>query len=61
MRATLILLVVLLSGCKTAELAITHPTTGIHVVARIEADASPGRTELVPFASSQIETVGSSK
>jgi hypothetical protein len=41
MRATLLLVAVALSGCKTAEVAITHPTTGLHVVARVEAkDAS---------------------
>jgi hypothetical protein len=42
MRATLVFIVVFLSGCKTAELAITHPPTGLHVVARVEArDPAP--------------------
>jgi hypothetical protein len=42
MRATLVFLAVFLSGCKSAELAVTHPPTGLHVVARVEArDPAP--------------------
>lgn len=29
--------VTLLSGCKTLEVALTHPTTGVHIVARMES------------------------
>jgi hypothetical protein len=58
MRATLLLLTVLLSGCKTAEVAITHPTTGIHVVARIEADSDLSRTEFIPFTTASHEQQG---
>ncbi len=25
-----------LSGCKTLELAVQHPTTGLHIFARVE-------------------------
>jgi hypothetical protein len=37
MRATFASIVVFLSGCQTAEIAVMHPPTGIHVVARVEA------------------------
>jgi hypothetical protein len=55
MRATFILMTVLLAGCKTAEVATTHPTTGIHVVARIEADPAFRKTEFVPFSLASLE------
>ena len=41
MRAIILLTVLLLTGCKTAEFAITHPATGIHLVARLEAKETP--------------------
>jgi hypothetical protein len=37
MRATILFLALLVSGCKTAEFALTHPGTGMHLVARVEA------------------------
>ncbi|MEX2174705.1 MAG: hypothetical protein WD872_10110 [Pirellulaceae bacterium] len=37
MRLFLLLLVVAASGCKTAEFAVTHPVTGVHVVAKFES------------------------
>ena len=48
MRKLLITLAVLLSGCKTAEVAVTHPATGLHFVARIESE---------PMAASAAETL----
>ena len=48
MRKLLIILAVLLSGCKTAEVAVTHPATGLHFVARIESE---------PFVASAAETL----
>jgi hypothetical protein len=37
MRAMLLLIVVGCSGCKTAEFALSYPTSGIQVVARFAA------------------------
>ena len=47
MSRVLLLLVVLSSGCKTAEFAVDHQMTGIHVAAKFEAkdgsrDFQPG-------------------
>ena len=37
MRLVLLLAVVMSGGCKTAEIAVDHSLTGIHVVAKFEA------------------------
>jgi hypothetical protein len=37
MSRVLLLLTVLASGCKTAEFAVDHQMTGIHVAAKFEA------------------------
>jgi hypothetical protein len=62
MRAMLLLIVVACSGCKTAEFALSYPTTGIQVVARFAAkdneldgsipmsDATPVGQERGPFS-----------
>jgi hypothetical protein len=55
MRATLVFIVVILSGCKTAEVAITHPPTGLYVVARVEAkDPAPPATHDLLLAASKF-------
>src|SRR3954454_18552475 len=44
MRATLLLVLVLLcTGCKTAEFAFTYPTAGLQFVARLEAKDVPAQ------------------
>lgn len=40
MRGILLIGLVLFSGCKTVEVALTHPTTGIHFVARMESESA---------------------
>jgi hypothetical protein len=37
MRLVLLLAIVLSGGCKTAEIAVDHSLTGIHVAAKFEA------------------------
>jgi hypothetical protein len=37
MRLAIILLIMSLGGCKTAEFAFIYPTTGVHMVAKFEA------------------------
>jgi hypothetical protein len=37
MRLVLLLAVVLSGGCQTAEIAVDHSLTGIHVAAKFEA------------------------
>jgi hypothetical protein len=40
MSRVLLLLLALSSGCKTAEIAVDHQLTGIHVAAKFEAKDS---------------------
>lgn len=48
MRALLLLSAALLSGCKAAEVALIHPTTGVHIVARVEAKDASTAQEILP-------------
>ena len=36
MRQIFLVCIALLSGCKTLELAVTHPMSGVHIIARME-------------------------
>ena len=52
MRCLILLLVVVAAcgGCKTAEFAVQHPVTGLHVVARFAAqDQQPGQQQPLPL------------
>jgi hypothetical protein len=45
MRA-IIVLVVLLTGCKTTELAVYYPAAGLQIVAKVETrEPQPGQLE----------------
>ncbi len=38
MRWALLLSIAILSGCKTAELAVMHPASGIQIIARLQGE-----------------------
>ena len=50
MRLIFLFCIALLSGCKTVELAVTHPTTGVHIVARMEGTHSDNAEKIPVMA-----------
>lgn len=64
MRATLLLIVALTftTGCKTAEFALTHPGTGMHFVAKLQAqeptDSYVEASQTAPPAVATMEGAG---
>lgn len=47
MRALLLLATIMCGGCQTAEIAVNHQMTGIHVVAKFEArDGGDARRQI---------------
>jgi len=51
MRILFAFALVLFSGCKSLEVAVTHPTTGIQVVARVDSRSSQ-TPSIAPIAKS---------
>jgi hypothetical protein len=45
----LLALLLTLGGCKTAEFAVQHPVSGLHVVAKFESpEPQPPESQIVP-------------
>lgn len=54
MRALILCLIVLFSGCKTAEFALVYPAVGLRVMAKLEGQDQPP-AEHVEVATSMVD------
>jgi hypothetical protein len=54
MRAIILLVALLVSGCKTAEFALCHPGTGMHLVAKLEARETPPPKPFYTYPASPV-------